>query len=160
MIACAPALRLGELLAGFLRFFLREFQLLAQFVERQHEVVATNTRRPGVGRIGEMGGIADIRPLFLRPDLSIEVIGHAREFGDHRLQLNDLPSFFICLKFLQAHQCIPRLHHSALRYARRIAPDTNTSFKFARQGDYASRRLLLGYWQPKFLTAPLNAFNH
>ena len=38
--------------------------------------------------------------LFLERDFAIEVAGHARELGDHRLDLRDAPTFFVHMETL------------------------------------------------------------
>src|SRR5271163_203833 len=62
---------------------LRLLDLNCEFADRALEVVASGDRRPGVGGVSEMLGIADPRALFLIGDFAVQIAGHAREFGDH-----------------------------------------------------------------------------
>jgi hypothetical protein len=53
-----------------------------------------------------MGGIVDPGAVLLDLDLSFQIGGHALEFGDHALDLHDLPALFVDLKLLQANERI------------------------------------------------------
>src|SRR5262249_32779743 len=70
----------------------------------------TSDRGFRVGRIGKMRRVMNASPLLLCHDLALEIGGHTLEIRDHRLDLRDLATFFVKLKFLQADECVTRLH--------------------------------------------------
>ena len=54
--------------------------------------------------------VADVgAPLFLT-DFTFKLIGHAREFGDHRIELDDATAFFLGLEPFETDKRIPRFH--------------------------------------------------
>ena len=48
-----------------------------------------------------MADVADAAPLLLGDDLIVEILRHALELGDHRLDLRDLPPLLVDLEALQ-----------------------------------------------------------
>jgi hypothetical protein len=57
-----------------------------------------------------MARIGDTRPLLFGIDLVVQFIRHAVEFGNHRVDLLDLPLLFVDLESLQANNTVTRLH--------------------------------------------------
>jgi len=53
-----------------------------------------------------MTGIVDAGAVLLGLDLAIEIAADALEFGDHALDLRNLASLLVDLKFLQANECL------------------------------------------------------
>jgi hypothetical protein len=62
-------------------------------------------------------GVGDIDALFFRRDFAIKLIGHAGEFRDHGVQLNNAAPLLLDLKTLQAHKGIPRFHDNHSTHA-------------------------------------------
>ena len=124
--ATASASAIAGLVAHFERLELEEFSLglllrrlglldLAEKLgDRALQIVAPDRGRAGIGRIGEMGGIGDARPLLLVGDFAIEIADHAGEFGHHHLDLPNPAALFLELKALQPNKRVPRLHSGAL----------------------------------------------
>lgn len=83
------------------------FPLLPQVVLRVSKIIATEACRLGKGRISEVVHIGDAAFLFFIRDLRIELGGHAIEFGNHHIELHDLPSLLIHLKLLQPNKILP-----------------------------------------------------
>src|ERR1700729_1395897 len=99
---------------GLLLCRLRLLDLTQKLCDRALEIVASDRRRPGVGRIGEMGGVGDTGALLFVGDLAIEVAGHARKLGQHHLDLANTAALLLKLKALQTNKRVPRLHSGAL----------------------------------------------
>ena len=70
------------------------------------EIVAPLHRRLGKGRIGEVIDVGNAGLLFFGGDLKIEFAGHPVEFGDHHVELRDLPALLVHLKSFQANDVL------------------------------------------------------
>ena len=106
LVALVEQLDLLELLEGLGEGLLGVVELSLQFVGRVLEVLAPLDGGLGVGRIGKMGGIVDPGAVLFDLDLPFKIGGHALEFGDHALDLHDLPALFVDLKLFQANERI------------------------------------------------------
>src|ERR1700722_7876401 len=93
-------LELEEFGLGFLLRGLCLLDLTQKLCDRALEIVTSDRRRPGVGRIGEMGGIGDAGTLLFVSDLAIEVAGHAGKLGQHHLDLPNTAALLLKLKAL------------------------------------------------------------
>ena len=87
-----------------------------------------------------MMGVGDSGALFFVGDFSVEIAGHAREFGHHGLDLLDPPPLLVGLEPLQANERVSRFHHYALHTTTtggERPPDDSTprdSVKMAQEG--------------------------
>src|SRR5262249_37613719 len=90
-----------------------------------------------------MRDVGDSGALLLGLDLTVEIVGHALEFGDHCLDLRDLPALLVDLEAFQPEKGLAGLHHSLLR----SADPSNGSGK-----DLGQTRITIAHGHEFFLT--------
>ena len=85
----------------------------AQSIELMLKSESFNVYTTDLGEEGvDLGKLYDYDIILLDPDLAIEIVRHALEFGDHGLDLRDPAPFVFHLKSLQANESLMRPHHS------------------------------------------------
>src|SRR5690606_36794460 len=91
----------GDLSFGGIVVLLRGLELHAQLCDRGPKAVATQRGRLGELRVGEVLGLPDAGPVFLRPDLSVQIAGDRLELPDHQFQIVDLARLLVQFEALK-----------------------------------------------------------
>src|SRR5262249_32942574 len=110
VIAFIEQFRLLQLLKAFLKCGLRVIELRCEFVDRSRQVLAASDGSLRISRIGEMGRVMYAGPLLLDHNLALKISCDAPEVCDHRLDLGNLATLLVKLKFFQADERVTRLH--------------------------------------------------
>src|SRR5579871_4957624 len=91
----------------------RLLELQLQILDRAAQIVAALGRGLGVGRIGEMLGVADAGPCLFGSDLAIELARIPRELADHQLDAGKVAALLLDCEAFETDNGSSRFHRRA-----------------------------------------------